>query len=187
MEHVWVEKHTGEIWKVFKEKLLYAQWLCVPSSYKYFRTRDKGKIYTRKWKKSSGVRKSSLKAKGGWKNWGEEWKKGHLMTWKEHVQRHAPFFHVLFSKRTCLLRAYCWQSWRWLWRSIFQDRPDLTWHSGSVRPLGATLWKTLVYFALLPSLGDLHIASHVVLHLKLLRALTAFPFCVCSAPKGPSS
>ena len=37
MEHVWVEKHTGEIWKVFKEKFLYAQWLCVPLSYKYFR------------------------------------------------------------------------------------------------------------------------------------------------------
>lgn len=187
MEHVWVEKHTGEIWKVFKEKLLYAQWLCVPLSYKYFRTGDKGKIYTRKWKKSSGVRKSSLKAKGGWKNWGEEWKKGHLMTWEEHVHRHAPFFHILFSKCTCLLRPYCWQSWRWLWRSIFQDRPHLTWHSGSVRPLGATLCKTPVYFALLPSLGDLPIASHVVLHLKLLRALTAFPFCVCSAPKGPSS
>jgi len=43
MEHVWVEKHTGEIWKAFKEKLLYAQWLCVPLSYKYFRTGDKGK------------------------------------------------------------------------------------------------------------------------------------------------
>lgn len=57
MEHVWVEKHTGEIWKVFKEKLLYAKWLCVPLSYKYFRTGDKGKIYTRKWeKKSSDVR-----------------------------------------------------------------------------------------------------------------------------------
>lgn len=65
---MWVEKHTGEIWKVFKEKILYAQWLCVPLSYKYFRTGDKGKIYKRKWKKSSYVRKSPLKAKGNRKS-----------------------------------------------------------------------------------------------------------------------
>lgn len=136
-------------------------------------------------KKSSGVRKSSLKAKGGWKNWGEEWKKGHLMTWKEHVQRHAPFLYVSFPKCTCLLRPYCWQSWRWLWRSILQDRHDLTWHSRSVQPLGATLCKTPVYFALLPSLGDLPIASHVVLHLKLLPSSGCFSIlCLFSTKRA---
>lgn len=30
-------------------------------------------------------------------------------------------------------------------------------------------------------------ASHAVLHLNLHQALTAFLFCACSAPKGPSS
>lgn len=44
MEHMRVEKHTGEIWKVFREKLLYAKWLYVPLSYKYFRTETRLKF-----------------------------------------------------------------------------------------------------------------------------------------------
>ena len=59
------------------------------------------KTYTRKWKKSSDVRKSSLKAQENWKNWGGEGKKkkkDQLMTWREQVQRHICFFHVWVSK-----------------------------------------------------------------------------------------